>query len=1152
MADLIPANTDHADNVNSGFTQYRESQSAQSAIQRLEEATGAPDEHAGDPTQASIAGPASPKGGTTAGSVVKDVARGAVEAPAQVLGGARDAVQETVNMSGSLWKWFQKQTGASGLVYHEGKGLAFTKATDHEAPQLPEIHKPESVTGGIVRSISQFMTGVAGAGKFIKVPEMSGKVANAAGAMLKGAVADFTVFDPAEKNLSSLVQEYPVLQNPVNEYLAGDPNDHELDRRAKRAMEGAGLGVIADGFIASLGLLRQARIAKATAGDPNAVKGTAVVPYEAKDILALGDAESKSFFYKKKDRRGIDNPEDKVKAGEAAVGQRAADVRQGTRLPDPNADDVYINWSRIESGDDVKSLIQKMANEFRSDIGKEQRGVRTWQETTIGAKKLDAWNILMKRKTGEPLNAEQSLAARQLWVTSGENLKMVAQNAAANPSEMNIYAFRKMMAIHYAVQKEVIGARTETARALNAWAIPAGPKGQYSKTIQTLIEQSGGAELNQDMARRFAMLASADMPTAVEQFVERGLFANTRDAVRQVWVNAMLTNPTSHTANFGSGFLTATSHVYEREGAALVSRMLGTEEGVDMAETLALVNGYISAGKEALGVGAKKTIGPSGEALYENAKPWVPPGLDVNRKIEAQHQAFRAMSPNADGGLGSFLDGVDYVTTTPGRMMGHGDEFWKGLVYRAELHAQGARQASQDLAAGRITADQLRERAKFLVDNPPEHIHMAAVDQALIQTFNSKPAALANRIMSGVQDIPLLGVMLIPFKNTPINIATYAFERTPLAPLIKTWRADVTAGGARADAAMARTAIGSTIMMSFIDMAMQGQITGSGPSEPGEMQNWQRQGNQAFSVKVNGKNYAYSRLDPLGTVMGIAGGIGEAMMNMDPNDTETYAEVEKAYVTAMFSISEVAMSKNFMVGISKFFDANSDSKRSGEAYWKQLSGTVVPAGVAMTAKQVDPYLRIAQDSVDNLKRRIPGQGKDLPLYRDLWGRKMDFRSGLGQFYDVVSPVYVKKDSVEPIDGELKRLGYFPKMPDRKTEYNGVTIDFNKFGKEYSEFVFQSGNGLKLPQYDNKGAMDFLNALVSGKSQFSQVYNLYSDGPDGGKAQYIQSILNTYRVAAKQSVVEGSPKLKAEYDSKYNPMGKKLSPAVTGAVGGVRG
>jgi hypothetical protein len=90
--------------------------------------------------------------GRGAKSAAADVARGVIELPRQVVGGARDAIDATAQ----LGKWI-------------GENLLGAKESDFEndpALNLPEVKQPTTTTGGVVRSVSQFLTGFAGAGKF--------------------------------------------------------------------------------------------------------------------------------------------------------------------------------------------------------------------------------------------------------------------------------------------------------------------------------------------------------------------------------------------------------------------------------------------------------------------------------------------------------------------------------------------------------------------------------------------------------------------------------------------------------------------------------------------------------------------------------------------------------------------------------------------------------------------------------------------------------------------------------------------------------------------------------------------------------------------------------------------------------------------------
>jgi hypothetical protein len=112
----------------------------------------------------------------------------------------------------------------------------------------------------------------------------------------------------------------------------------------------------------------------------------------------------------------------------------------------------FINFSRIDAPEDVKTVMQNMADGYRADLEAARRGTRAFEQTALSAEQENAWQILSERRTGQPLNVEQSLAARTLWASSGQKLSELAELAAKAPTEENLFAFRKMLEVHRAVQ----------------------------------------------------------------------------------------------------------------------------------------------------------------------------------------------------------------------------------------------------------------------------------------------------------------------------------------------------------------------------------------------------------------------------------------------------------------------------------------------------------------------------------------------------------------------------------------------------------------------------------------------------------------------------------------------------------------------------
>lgn len=1223
--------------------------------------------------------PASDKEGVTAGAVVKDVGRGLVEIGSgrSIAYGVLNAVNEVIDLVQSVGDFMASKTGD---IVIDPDGIKFLspeevqkrqKAGEYPTlPDVPNVDAPKSVTGNIASNVAQFLIGFKGADKLLKGVSAVSKAAKTAKVMAKGAVADFTVFDPYETNLSKLIQSNPELANPVNEFLATDPNDPEAVNRLRNSAEGLGFGVLADGFVTGLKAIRAARTAKreaiaagkwsseptadvdATAfekiGDPasnnlilyNKVKAAEGGNVDATTLVGKSGKAGKNAVQLRTDvpnqdwlqeqidyakEKGADDfgvpymgkttgtysgnvtlPVDLLASIKGRRNEqnnvRPADLewltnhmRETGKLPltesgkeyvpyievahdgsvwvsegnhrimaakalgwktlpveiryfdggervdgvlAPNKvlainsqqsafsgfdKEININFAKIETGDDVKNLIAMMADIDAGNVEKARRGIRSWEATKLSAEQENAWALVSERMAGQAYNAEQLKAVKQLWVSTATTLKTATDDAFSNPSAANLAAFMRMQEVYRLVNREFMGAQAEAGRALNILRQPVGPNESMARNIAAALDEAGGQATVMEMVTRLKRLNDAGLLDKADAFVMKSGWAKSREAVAQVWINALLSNPVSHVANNLSGWATIGSRIAERRTAEFLSQSLGGENGVVSGETFALLQGLAQSFTESFSAAAKAAR--SGRSAL------------VQSETGRRQGALSAETWNisSDTPVGMAMDYLDLATQTPGRMMQAGDEFFKSIGYRMELHAQATRLATQELHAGKITEDGFKTRIAEIVENPPENIHIEAVGEALYHTFTQKPAELPAAIANAWQRIPIMGLVTLPFKNTPINIMTYGFERTPLAPLVKSWREDVAAGGARAQMAMAKVSMGTMLMSIAMDQAMNGRATGQGPVDPQERNLFDREGKQRYSIKIGNEWVAFNRIEPMGTVFGLGADLVEIVTNSDA-DQES---VEEAFAAAVFAAANAVTSKTYMQGMADLMQAISDSKRYGEGYVRGLVGATVPAGVAATARLMDPYMRQAWDIVDTIKRRTPGLSEGLPLRRDLWGRPISYKSGVGLWYDAVSPIYIKKENPEPVDVELDRLGYYPPMPDRKvtlrdpeTFQEGV-VDLQRFPHIYSRYVELAGNGAK-DLVSDMGAKDRINALLSGNDALSGIYEMLSDGPEGGKAAKIREILSQHRQLAAKQLMEEFPELRVEVAANVKP------------------
>jgi CAI-1 autoinducer synthase len=169
-----------------------------------------------------------------AAAVASDIAGGIVEAPKQAVGGARDAGQEALDITKSAADFLDENVVNLGGVYigkdDDGNTAVRFLDTSVEAEglQLPEIAPPRTVTGGVVRGFSQFMTGFIPAlkvAKAVNIPTRTGR-AMAAG---YGSLDKWSVVRAADALLP--------LRRRIDSHFKQYPNGHVVHGRAATASD---------------------------------------------------------------------------------------------------------------------------------------------------------------------------------------------------------------------------------------------------------------------------------------------------------------------------------------------------------------------------------------------------------------------------------------------------------------------------------------------------------------------------------------------------------------------------------------------------------------------------------------------------------------------------------------------------------------------------------------------------------------------------------------------------------------------------------------------------------------------------------------------------------------------------------------------------
>lgn len=1000
----------------------------------------------------------------------KDIAGGIIEAPRQAVAGALDAVAEIVDLIDIDPMVAGAITMAAGGKEIGAKTAAKVAQAVSEA-ETPTIEaEPRTVTGSLVRGVSQFLTGF---GPALKAVKGTGKAAP----YIAGAIADATVFDPMEARLSDLVQEVPALSNPVTEYLASSPDDTEAEGRFKNAIEGLALGGLADGLMSAVKFIKSGKEIKRVAEETGRPVENVIDETISTDVAIarqVDEIPEEEFI-----------PFEKA-AEEASITLKVPEFKTGAKKAEPERAQ-NINLARLNTTEDVQNLLDRVAKADSRAINKARRQIITNEELPRLADDLGMTvDDLMNRRQGEAFNAEQILAARKILVASGENLIDLSKKAA-DGGDTELALFRRAMSHHRAIQLQVSGMTAEAGRALQSFNIIAESSRAQQRAIKEALDGAGGSEVNQKMAQMFAEL---DDPAQIGKFVRDSNKVTTADMLYEVWINGLLSSPTTHMVNILSNTIVAGLVVGERR----LARAVGGN--IPPGETTAQMKGFVD--------GARDGLRLSWKAL-KTGEP-----IDVLEKVEVEkRRSVSGEALNIAGPAGRFADYLGEFVRIPGRLLTAEDAFFKSIGYRMELHAQAYRQAFNEGLKDKAAAIRVLE----IIDNPPENIKLSAIDASRYQTFTNKLGKAGKSIENVRNNIPGARVIM-PFVRTPINIMSFTFERTPLAPLMQSVRDEIAAGGARRDLALAKITMGSMVMAVSADLTLSGSITGAGPVDRDQKNILRATGWQPYSIKVGDTYYAYNRLDPTGALLGLAADMAEIM------GQTTEADAQKVAVAAGLSVAQNMASKTYMSGLVDFMDAFFSSSTDPEAnnyklnsWITRTAASVVPSGVAAVERSISPELTATYGILDRIKSRIPGYSEGLPPRRNIFGEPVVLEGGIGP--DIMSPIYISTAKEDPIADELVAQQVSISMPRRVI--NEVELDANQYDKY---ILLYSGQ-------DNKG-MKNVPLKAKLKELFAKPgYKRATDGPEGGKALAIQAVFTAYRDSAKAQLIQEDPTLEAD-------------------------
>jgi hypothetical protein len=363
-------------------------------------------------------------------------------------------------------------------------------------------------------------------------------------------------------------------------------------------------------------------------------------------------------------------------------------------------------------------------------------------------------------------------------------------------------------------------------------------------------------------------------------------------------------------------------------------------------------------------------------------------------------------------------------------------------------------------------------------------------------TFQKELGSVGRGIQQ-VSNNALVGKILLPFVRTPINLLKFAGERSVLGLAMPEVRAALRAGGRQRDEALARITLGSGLSTAAVVAAMNGRISGGGPSDPRERAALLQSGWQPYSIRIGDQWVSYARFDPFSTLFGVAADFAEAGM------WATNKEASEIALGLSKAIAKNVTNKTWLSGLSDAFDVLSDPERYGRQYFQRLAGSLaVPALASQTAQALDSDLHDARTVMDAIKARVPVLSESVPVRRNVWGEPVGNGDALGP--DIVSPFYASTVKSAPINQEIARLRVPLSMPRRYLTIEKRRVDLSP--EQYDELVQLSG----------KPAKQALEQAIASPEWRSM--------DDAERIELVKDTMADFREAARAVLIERHPEL----------------------------
>ena len=684
-------------------------------------------------------------------------------------------------------------------------------------------------------------------------------------------------------------------------------------------------------------------------------------------------------------------------------------------------------------------------------------------------------------------------------------------------------------------------------------------KDPKQKRIRTPEEQQVIDQIKAFKAeKKLKEIFSADQIQARARFKSTLMSAGakTRDVLSEIYINGLLSSIKTSVVNFTGNATAIMSSIIDRWYAGATNTAV---DGVTLGEAAQLTWSYVASFPDFWRVS------------WYSMKNGVSEGAIKSDFIKPHDPAITPELFNAQGNVAKAINYIGKAVNIPGKALLASDEGFKMLSYRAEINALSYRKAKSlvgEIGDKRILGEKFGEIKNNILD------HSDIMEQAKgfseLNTFTNRLPEI-DRVDFNTGEIHQVGGMsrtfkklidrdrtgflriFIPFFQTPVNLLSFAGQRTPLIRRMSdSLMADLKSPNiATKQLAEAKVATGNFMWATAIGLAMTGNFTGAPPYDANLRRRQEEAMGGAFwySYMTDDGWVNYNRLDPLGIILSGATTMttmAKSLINLtelgnkEGFDQEIFDKYQETFANASIGLTRMITDRHYLQGFGNLIDLVTGDQRGLSKGLNQIATFVDPTasfyssfrrgihrGVNPTKeariKQEDlladdpataGYQAIIQE-MDNMFANslslIPGVGEERPASINLVGEKR-FHPGTSNSDELhVEPLEIMsnltstmfnpfasgKKSKSAIINKLARLGSTLQGPETIRSIDGVNLS-----QEEHQFFAETWAEL------NKG----LEKRVRSKA--------FNNQPEGAQLQELESTIKlNKRMAQMQTKIK---------------------------------